>query len=402
MQFAYQARDLAGRIRDGEIVAETLDEAAKLVRRDGLFLLSIIERGTRADHQRLSLFQKRVTRQEIVYLTHQLAVMIDAGVPLSTALEGLTKQADNPTLHAMLETIHKDVAGGDDLSTALGRFPRRFDKTYVNLVKASETSGTLATMLERIAIQTRADLETLLKIRGAMAYPAAMLVMCVGVCIFLLAYVFPKLTPMFEARSLALPLPTRVLMALSSSLLAHWGWYIGGLVVVVGSFLFFRKQTWGRTTLDWIWIHIPILGPLLRKVALSRSLRTLSTTLNAGVPMIESLKLTGAVSGNVLYERAWQHVADHVAGGKQIHQALDGNRLFPSTLLQMIASGEATGRLGPVMTRVSDYFDHEVATSVATATRLIEPLMVFFMGGIIGTIALAMLLPIFKLSSHVH
>ncbi|MGE3315627.1 MAG: type II secretion system F family protein [Planctomycetaceae bacterium] len=402
MQFAYQARDLAGRVRDGEIVADTLDEAAKLVRREGLFLLKIIERGSSHDDRPLEIFQRRVTRQEIVYLTHQLAVMIDAGVPLSTALEGLVRQADNPTVREMLDQIHKDVAGGDDLSTALGRFPRRFDKTYVNLVKASETSGTLATMLERIATQTRADLETRMKIRGAMAYPAAMLVMCVGVCIFLLAYVFPKLTPMFEARSLALPMPTRVLMALSNSLLAHWGWYIGGAVLIVGGFLVFRKQKFGRTALDWMWIHLPILGPLLRKVALSRSLRTLATTLNAGVPMIESLKLAGAVSGNVLYERAWLVVADHVAGGKQIHQALDGHKLFPATLLQMIASGEGTGRLGPVTTRVSDYFDHEVATSVGTATRLIEPLMVFLMGGIIGTIALAMLLPIFKLSSHVH
>lgn len=402
MQFAYQARDLAGRVRDGEIVADTLDEAAKLVRREGLFLLKIIERGSRSDDRRLEIFQKRVTRQEIVYLTHQLAVMIDAGVPLSTALEGLVRQADNSPVREMLDQIHKDVAGGDDLSTALGRFPRRFDKTYVNLVKASETSGTLASMLERIATQTRADLETRMKVRGAMAYPAAMLVMCVGVCIFLLAYVFPKLTPMFEARSLALPLPTRVLMALSNSLLAHWGWYIGGVILLVGGFLVFRKQKFGRTALDWMWIHLPILGPLLRKVALSRSLRTLATTLNAGVPMIEALKLSGAVSGNVLYERAWLVVADHVAGGKQIHQALDGHKLFPATLLQMIASGEGTGRLGPVTTRVSDYFDHEVATSVGTATRLIEPLMVFLMGGIIGTIALAMLLPIFKLSSHVH
>lgn len=402
MQYIYQARDLAGRIRDGEIVAETLDEAAKLVRREGLFLLSIIERRNGSDERRLALFQKRVTRQEIVYLTHQLAVMIDAGVPLSTALEGLTKQSVNPTLREMLDTIQKDVAGGDDLSTALGRFPRRFDKTYVNLVKASETSGTLAAMLERIAAQTRADLETRMKIRGAMAYPAAMLVMCVGVCIFLLAYVFPKLTPMFEARSLALPLPTRVLMAVSNSLLAHWPWYIGGTVLLTAGFLFARRQKWGRTALDWMWIHVPVLGPLLRKVALSRSLRTLATTLNAGVPMIEALKLTGAVSGNILYERAWLTVADQVAGGKQIHQSLDGHPLFPSTLLQMISSGEATGRLGPVMTRVSDYFDHEVANSVSTTTRLIEPLMVFVMGGIIGTIALAMLLPIFKLSSHVH
>jgi type IV pilus assembly protein PilC len=175
-----------------------------------------------------------------------------------------------------------------------------------------------------------------------------------------------------------------------------------GLVVIVSAALFTRKQKWGRLALDWMWLHIPVLGPLLRKVAISRSLRTLAISINAGVPMLEALQLTGAVANNVLYERAWLAVAEQVTGGKQIHQALEGNRLFPPTLLQMIASGEATGRLGSVLGKVSDYFDREVATSVAAATRLIEPLMVFVMGGVIGTIALAMLLPIFKLSSHVR
>ncbi len=402
MQFVYHARDLAGALRDGELFAETLDEAVKQIRRDGLFLLSIVEQGEGADVHQLSIFQRRVSRQEIVYLTHQMAVMIDAGVPLATALEGLARQADNPTLKQMLEAIQKDVAGGDDLSTAMARFPRHFDKTYTNLVKASETSGTLGPMLERIATQTRSDLETRMKVRGAMAYPAAMLVMCVGVSIFLLSYVFPKLTPLFQARSLALPLPTKVMMVLSDSLLHYWQWHLAGAFAIVCAALFTRRQTWGRLIIDWCWLHIPILGPLLRKVALSRSLRTLATTVNAGVPMLEALELSGAVANNILYEREWKKVGAQVTEGKQIHQALEGHRLFPPTLVQMIASGEATGKLGPVLAKVSDYFDREVATSVAAATRLIEPLMVFVMGSVIGTIALAMLLPIFKLSSHVR
>jgi len=401
MEFTYQARDPGGHVRSGEIVAESLAEAANQVRRDGMFLISLVERATSGDDRPLALFQRRVSRQEVVYFTHQLAVMIEAGVPLANALEGLARQTDNPTFAGILDTVQEDVAGGDDLSTALARFPKHFDRTYVNLVKASETSGTLAPMLERIASQTRTDLETRMKIRGAMAYPAAMFVMCVGVCIFLLTYVFPKLTPMFESRALALPMPTRVLMYLSNSLLNHWTWHLLAFVSAIAAFLFIRKQTWGRIALDWTWLHIPILGPLLQKVALSRSLRTLATTVNAGVPILESLELSAAVANNILYERAWLSVGEQVTGGKQIHQALDGHKLFPPTLLQMIASGEATGRLGTVLSKVSDYFDREVGTSVAAATRLIEPLMVFLMGGVIGTIALAMLLPIFKLSSHV-
>ncbi|MBA3311869.1 MAG: type II secretion system F family protein [Planctomycetaceae bacterium] len=206
---------------------------------------------------------------------------------------------------------------------------------------------------------------------------------------------------MFSARKIELPLPTKLLMFVSGALTDYWYAFIAAAVLLAAFFLYGRTQLWGRRALDWLWIRLPILGPMLKKVALSRSLRTLAATVNAGVPMLESLRLAGNVANNVWFEEAWADAAEQVTGGRQIHQSLEGHPLFPPTLLQMIGSGEATGRLGQVLTRVSDAFDREVANAIKAATSMIEPIMVFVMGGVIGTIALAMLLPIFKLSSHV-
>jgi type IV pilus assembly protein PilC len=226
-----------------------------------------------------------------------------------------------------------------------------------------------------------------------------MLVMCVGVSIFLLTYVFPKLTPMFAAKKMDVPKPTLIMMALSGALTNYWYLFVIGGLLLGGFLIYVRRQPWGRRAFDWLWMHLPILGPLVQKVALSRSLRTLASTINAGVPMLEALELSAGVANNHFYEQCWRNVGDQVMSGRQIHEALEGNKLIPATLQQMIASGEATGKLGQILNKVSDYFDREVANAVKSATSMIEPLMVAVMGTAIGTIALAMLLPIFKLSS---
>jgi type IV pilus assembly protein PilC len=400
MQFVYQARDASGHIRNGDVAADSVEAATHQLRKDGLYLLSLEEDTGNREAREFSLLQKRISRSDVIYLTTQLAVMVDAGVPLATALGSLASQADNQTLKSTLEDIQKSVEGGDEFSVALERYPKYFDRTYVNLVKASEASGTLGMMLDRIAVQARRELETRQKVKAAMMYPGAMLVMCIGVSIFLLTYVFPKLTPMFTARQIELPLPTAVMMWLSEALIGYWYLFLLGLAALIGVFLYVRRQHWGRVGFDWLRLHLPILGPLAAKVAIGRNLRTLATTINAGVPMLESIELTANVSNNVFYEDTWHAVGKQVTSGKQIHEALEGNTLFPATLLQMIASGESTGKLGMVLNKVADYFDREVRNSIKAATSLIEPIMVAFMGSVIGLIALAMLLPIFKLSGH--
>lgn len=402
MQFTYQARDTSGRIREGDLTANSADDASRLLRQEGLYLLRIDE-VTRASHtQDMPLFKKRISRNEIIYLTSQLAVLVDAGVPLAESLEGLAKQNENPTLQQMLTQIQKQVESGDDLSAALKRHPRHFDSTYVNLIKASEASGTLSQMLDRIATQSRSELETRQKVQGALMYPGAMFLMCIGVSIFLLIYVFPKLLPMFATKQIEIPLPTRVMMTVSDVLIHHWYWVLAACCFLTAVFAYTRKQSWGRLGLDWLWLHAPILGPMLKKVILARNLKTLAITINAGVPVLQALELTAGVSNNRLYERSWNEIGQHVTTGKQIHEALSGNKLFPATVKQMISSGEATGKLGMILEKVSLYYERETKNAIKSATTLIEPLMVFLMGGVIGTIALAMLLPIFKLSSAAH
>lgn len=402
MQFAYTARDLTGKPRTGTIAAASVAEAAAQLRQDGLFVISLAEEKAQAvATAAASMWKKRVSRSEIIAITAQLAVMVDAGVPLAQAVRGGASQSVNPAMRELLDRVASHVEAGEPFSAALARFPKYFDRTYVNLIRASEASGATAAMLERLAQQMQAEQETKQKVVGALIYPAAMLMMCISTSTFLLTYVFPKLTPMFTARKIDLPAPTKVLMFLSSALTGYWYLFLIAIVAITGFLLYARNQPWGRRALDWMWLRLPILGPMLKKVALSRSLRTLATTVNAGVPMLESLKLSANVSGNVWYEEAWTKVSEQVTGGRQIYQSLEGHPLFPPTLLQMIGSGESTGRLGPVLAKVSDAFDREVANAIKAATSMIEPLMVFIMGGVIGTIALAMLLPIFKLSGHV-
>lgn len=402
MQFAFTARDISGNARVGTVGAASVAEAAAQLRQEGLFVVSIVEEKAQVAALAASTaWRRRVTRAEIINFMGQLAVMVEAGVPLAQAVRGASTQCPNPSAQDLLDRIATYVESGDAFSAALSRFPQYFDKTCINLVRAGEASGTLSAILDRLSRQMQADRETRQKVFGAMIYPAAMLSMCVTTSIFLLIYVFPKLTPMFSARQIDLPTPTKLMMTLSGSLTGYWYLYLAATLATGGFFLYARNEPWGRRGLDWLWLRLPILGPVFRKVILARSLRTLATTVNAGVPMLESLRLAANVADNVWYEQSWTAAAEQVTGGRQIHQALDGNPLFPATLLQMIGSGEGTGRLGMVLERVSDAFDREVATSIKSATSMIEPLMVFVMGGVIGTIALAMLLPIFKLSGSV-
>ena len=400
MQFEYLARDSSGKMQSGVVSADSSADASRKLRQDGLFTLSITETRAVTRSKAGSLFARRISRSDVVYLTSQLAVMVDAGIPVASAIGGLAKQSENPSMKSMLEQIQQDVEGGIDFSVALAKFPRCFDGVYVNLVKAGEVSGLLGALLERIALQMRSDLEQRQKVRGALMYPGVMMAMCLGACAFLLTFVLPKISPMFVARGIELPTPTLVMLA-ASHILTHYWWacLIGG-VGLIGFWWYARQQWWGQLAYDWAILQVPVLGPLMRKAILARTTRTFAAMLNAGVPVLDGIQLCAAVSENIFYERAWKDLADQVMTGRQIHEVLESNPLFPKTLVQMIGSGEQTGKLGMVLGRVGNYYDSEVGIAIKSATSLLEPIMVAGMGVIIGGLALAMLLPIFKLSSH--
>ena len=255
-------------------------------------------------------------------------------------------------------------------------------------------------MLDRIANYLRKEVESRGKVRAAMAYPTVMMVLAVGVPIFLLTYILPKFTPMFKSKGTDLPKPTLIMMAISDVILGYWYIWAVVIVLLIVGFILGKRTEQGRRALDWLKINMPILGPMFRKVIISRSIRTLGTMLANGVSIVDSIKLSGEVSGNYYYEKLWEDVLDQVTGGKKICDVLAGNPLFPNVLVQMISSGEETGKLDYVLERVSSYYDQEVDNALKTATAMIEPIMISVMGVVVGGIGMALLLPIFSLSKQ--
>jgi type IV pilus assembly protein PilC len=394
MNFQYHVRDPMGNTHTGNIDAVSVEDATQLLRRDGFQVLEIEEGGEEG------LLSRRVSRNDLIYMTSQLAIMVETGITLSTALDGILDQEPNPIFRRMLRSLKEDVEGGHDFSTALARYPKYFDKTYISLVKASEATGTMGEMLDRIATYLRKESDTRGKVRAAMAYPTVMMVLATGVTIFLLTYILPKFMPLFKSRGTKLPKPTVIMMAVSDALLHYWYLWLLAIVAAVVGFFYGRRTEAGRKILDWIKINTPIVGPMFRKVAISRSIRTLGTLLSSGVPIMEAIRLAGAVSSNHYYEQLWTKVLGEVSGGKRICEILRGNPLFPRVLVQMIAAGEDTGKLDEVLERVSTYYDREVETTLKATTSLIEPLMISVMGIVVGTIGLALMLPIFSLSKQ--
>jgi type IV pilus assembly protein PilC len=394
MDFQYRVRDPLGNIVQGKVEAISVEDATQQLRRDGFAVLEL------AEDSGGGLFARRIAKRDIIYITNQLAVMVETGITLSAALEGILKQEKNPSLRRVLMDLKSSVEGGEDFSSAISRYPKLFDKTYIALVRASEATGTLGPMLERIAGYLRKELETRGRVRSALAYPGVMLVVAIAVTFFLLIYVLPQFTPLFNRQGIKLPTTTIIMMHISDALIHHWPWFCAAAVAAVAGLVLSRRTPRGARAWDWCKINVPIIGPMVRKVAISRCVRTLGSMVAAGVPVLDALRLCSEVANNVFYERLWLHVLEQVTAGKQINEGLADNPLFPPMLVQMISTGEETGKLDRVLDKVSSYYDQEVDAAIKTATGLIEPIMISVMGIVVGGIAMSLLLPIFSLSRH--
>jgi type IV pilus assembly protein PilC len=394
ISFLYKARDPLGNIDEGTVEAPSVEEATQQLRRDGYHVLDIKEEG--ADFS--ALFSKRISRSDVIYMTSQLAIMVETGISISHALVTILEQEENPSLRLLLMELKQSVEAGEDLSTALARHPEYFDNTYVSLIRASEATGSLGEMLHRVAQYLDKEREIRGKVRAAMAYPMVMAVTSVGVTIFLLTYIFPKFDPLFKRPGAELPKLTLFLVGVSDTILAHWYLWLAAAVASVVALVLFRRTPSGKQTLDYLKINLPVIGPLFRKVAITRSIRTLGTMTTSGVPVLDALQLSADVAGNYYYRQLWQDVIDQVTTGKRICEALSGNPLCPPILVRMIAAGEDTGQLDLVLQKVSGYYDDEVDGAIKTTTRLIEPIMIAVMGVVVGGIAMSLLLPIFSLS----
>ncbi len=264
MPYQYRLRDTLGQVREGRLEAASIDEATAVLRRDGSYVLELEE----ADDD-LGLFARPVRKRDLIYITTQLAIMVDTGITLSVALGSIVQQERNPSLKKVLAALKSKVEGGEDFSTALAEHPKLFDKTFVSLIRASEATGKLGEMLNRLATYLRKEVDTRSKVRAAMAYPTVMLVVATCATIFLLTFVMPKFTPLFQARGNALPASTRFMMMVSDAMINYWWAWIASVVLLVGGFLYGKRTDPGRRVWDWLKINTPIIGPMFRKVAIS-------------------------------------------------------------------------------------------------------------------------------------
>lgn len=398
-RFQYQARDGRGELANGVITAPSLEEAGKMLRGEGKFIVKLTaasESTAAAAEDIKALASGRVKRQDVIYFTHQLAVMIETGVPISEALDCLTEQTITPPFKSVLADVTKSVQSGGELSTALKKHPRVFPNVMTALVKASEISGTMGAMLDRVSRYLAKEAQTARQIRGALAYPMFMMVMAIGVTVFLLAFVLPRFAAIYSSRQAVLPAPTRLLMAISHGMVTYWYIWITLAVGSVIAYFILRRTKSGRRGLDWVKLHIPILGPLFRSMYVSRATRTMSTMLAAGVSILDMVAIVRQVTDNVYFEDLWDKVDERLRQGAQFSECLNGSKLFPRSVTQMIFSGEKSGRLGQVLARVAEHTESELDESVKTATQFIEPLMIGVMGGVIGFVAISLLLPIFS------
>ncbi|MSR40308.1 MAG: type II secretion system F family protein [Phycisphaerales bacterium] len=403
--YRYQSRTAKGELHAGVLVAENATTAASLIRGRGEFIVQLVptanKDGSESTFSAILNYSSGPSSSDILDFTTQLAVMIRAGISIRAALEGITDQTANPKFKRILSQVRSDVESGKSFSEAISKYPNLFGPLYVNMVRASEMSGSFAKMLDRIASYLTQEIETRKMVIGASIYPGIIALMAIGTTIFLLTFVLPQFAGVFKGKEDALPGPTRFLMSLSAFMVQYW-WVIvtlGGGVVV--SFLTFIKTDVGGLWWDRFKITMPILRRMFRALYISRSLHTMGELLNAGVPMLDTLQITADVSGNRHYRRLWRSVSSAVRQGKKVQSQLQKTTLLPRAVVQMIGAGEESGRLGETLDEISHYYAKALKDAIKSVTGMIEPLMIVLMGGVVGFIAMAIILPIFKMSNLV-
>ncbi len=392
--YAWKGKNRMGEIQEGVLVSDSRDAAAATLKRNGIEVMNVRVMAGEGGKS----FGK-VPAKELAIFTRQFSVMIDAGLPLVQCLEILGAQQAHKGFQRIIEAVQADVEKGSTLQTALSKHPKAFNDLYVNMVGAGESGGILDIILQRLSGYIEKAVKLTSKVKGAMTYPIAVITIAITVVVVIMVKVIPVFSAMYDGMGAKLPFPTIVCMAISNALISYsWLIAIAIAAIVIGLRQYYKTPA-GHLMLDSLMLKIPVLGDLLRKVAVARFCRTLGTLISSGVPILEGMDITARTAGNMVIQNAILKSKDAVEQGRNISAPLAETKVFPPMVVQMVGVGEATGALDAMLSKVADFYEDEVDNAVANLTILMEPVMIALLGGIIGFIVVAMYMPIFNMAN---
>src|SRR5512147_955845 len=398
--FEYTARNLKGDLVKDQVDLPSKDDVIAHLRKNRLVVVQV--RQAPASVSLGGMFKAGVKTRDVVIFTRQFATMINAGLPLVQALDILAQQTENKVLAGVTRQVVYDVESGQTLADALRKHPKAYSDLYVNMVAAGEAGGILDTILQRLAQFLEKNDAIIRKVKGAMVYPAVIMSVAVIAVTVLLIFVIPTFQNMFASVNLELPLPTRIVIGLSNALKHYWWLLIGAIVLGIFSINRYYKTAQGRLQIDTMLLRFPVIGDVLRKSAVSRFTRTLGTLISSGVSILDGLEITARTAGNMVIHNAVMESRASIAGGDTIAAPLQRSKVFPPMVISMIAVGEQTGGLDEMLSKIADFYDEEVDAAVSGLLALMEPVMIVFLGVVVGGMVVAMYLPIFDMVNAVQ
>jgi type IV pilus assembly protein PilC len=398
--YVWTGKTRQGALQKGEVSAKNREEVIALLRRQNILVTSIQQKA-RALSLAIPGLGGGVSDKDIVVFTRQFATMIDAGLPLVQCLEILTAQTENKTLAKSIGEVRQDVEAGSTYADALRKHPKVFDDLYVNMVAAGEAGGILDTILNRLAKHIEKAMKLKKQIKSAMVYPSVILAVAVIIIAILMVWVIPVFAKMFADFGGALPAPTQFVVSTSNFMKSNIIYMIIGVGIFIFAFRRFYRTETGRKLIDRMALKMPVIGDLIRKAAVAKFTRTLGTLISSGVPILDGLAIVAKTAGNKVVEQAVMTARQSISEGKTVSEPLGQTNVFPPMVVQMIAVGETTGALDAMLSKIADFYDEEVDAAVAALTSLLEPMLMVFLGVVIGFIVVAMYLPIFSMAGAV-
>jgi len=398
--FEWKGKNPKGRKVKGEMEAETSDQIKQNLQRRKI-TPTLVRKKPKDLFENVKFLQPKVKESDVIIFARQFSTMIDAGLPLLQCLDILHSQQDNPTFKKNLKKIKESVESGETFADALKKFPKIFNELFINMVAAGEAGGILDVILNRLSAYMEKMAKLKRQVKGAMTYPIITMVVAIIVVAIILVFVIPVFSEMFADFGSSLPTPTLIVVAMSNFTIHNIGYIIGGIIAIVFLLRRLYANPKGRIFMDELFLRLPVIGLLIRKVAVAKFTRTASTMLSSGVSILEVLDIVAKTSGNKIVEFAIQDVKSGISEGRSMADPLLESGVFPSMVCSMIAVGESTGALDTMMSKIADFYDDEVDQAVKNLTDMIEPFMLVFLGVVVGGLVISMYLPIFKMAGAI-